>query len=202
MSLVSHQFLTINYLQASFKFSKNLSSCFRHNKNESLGYNIFTASEPDRCSLCADLSRHALCIVNLNTGEKIGLDIYEPHPFIVGEIAEDQSGGYFCFIRGAGVEGYKIAAESIVLSIPANSDRINQRLFCNSCRRLLCKEATSGYILADLKLPEEPVIYSTNTTTSFIVRCYSVSIQTNIEDNEYTITVTGHYGESDFPTSQ
>ena len=159
-----------------------------------LGYAIFSASGPDRCSLCADLSRHELCIVNLNTGEKIGLDIYEPHPFIVGEIAEDQPGGYFCFIRGAGIEGYKIAAESIVLSVPVTSGPINQRLFCTSCQRLLSKEAASGYILTDLKVPGTPIIYSTNVT-SFSVRCYSVSIQKDIEDNECTITITGHYGK-------
>lgn len=159
-----------------------------------MGFFTISTLEPDRCSLCADISMHALCIVNLNTGEKIELDIYEPHPFLVGEIAEDQPGGYFCFVRGAGVEGYKLAAESIVLSVPATSGTINQRLFCTSCRRLLYKESASGYILADLKVPEEPVIYSTNAT-SFSVRCYSVSNQKNTEDNEYTITVTGHYGK-------
>ena len=32
--------------------------------------------EPERCSLCDDLSRHAPCIINLSTGEKLELDVY------------------------------------------------------------------------------------------------------------------------------
>ena len=47
--------------------------------------------EPERCSLCDDLSRHAPCIINLSTGEKLELDVYEPHPFLVGEIAESMA---------------------------------------------------------------------------------------------------------------
>lgn len=54
-----------------------------------------TIPEPDRCSMCADISMHALCIINLSTGEKLELDIYEPHQYPVGEIAEEQPGGIF-----------------------------------------------------------------------------------------------------------
>ena len=44
--------------------------------------------EPDRCAICADLPRHAPCIVNLSTGELLELDMYEPHPTLVAEIAD------------------------------------------------------------------------------------------------------------------
>ena len=155
----------------------------------------FTESvpEPDKCSICADISRHAPCIINLSTGEKLELDIYEPHPFLVGEIAEEQPGGYFSFIKSAGVYGYKIGAECIVVSIPIKSEKMNQHFFCNPCRKLLANETRSGYILVDLKNVEEPVVYCVNTTTSFFVRCYSVLVKENIEDHKYEITITGHY---------
>lgn len=151
--------------------------------------------EPELCSMCADISRHALCIINLSTGEKLELDIYEPHPTLVGEIAEEQTGDYFSPIRVAGIEGYKVGAEYVIVSVPMKSEKINQHLFCNSCRELLANETKSGYILVDLKKPEEPVVYSVNVSTSFSVRCYSVSVQENGEDHVYEITATGHYGK-------
>ena len=151
--------------------------------------------EPEQCSMCTDISRHALCIINLSTGEKLELDIYEPHPSLVGEIAEDQTGGYFSPIRVASIEGYKVGAEYVIVSVPMKSEQMNQYLFCNSCRELLANETKSGYILVDLKNPEEPVVYSVNASTSFSVRCYSVSIQENIDNQEYQITITGYYGK-------
>lgn len=99
-----------------------------------LGYSMNSVPEPEQCSMCDDLSRHGLCIINLSTGEKLELDIYEPHPFLVGEIAEKQPGGYFRLIRGAGIEGYIIGAEYGVVSVPVRDEKINEQYFCNSCR--------------------------------------------------------------------
>ena len=149
---------------------------------------------PDRCSMCADLSRHAPCIINLSTGEKLELDIYEPHPLLVGEIADEQPGGYFCYIRSAGVDGYKIGAEYVVVEIPIKSDKMNQQYFCNSCRERLAGDKKSGYVLADLKNPEEPIVYSINSETTFSMRCYSVSVQKS-EDYKFEITVLGKHGK-------
>lgn len=97
----------------------------------------FLFAEPARCSLCSDLPRHAPCILNLSTGEKLELEIYEPHPFAVGEIADEQPGGYFCLIQGAGVSGYKIAAECMQITIPSSKSILNVRHFCYTCRNRL-----------------------------------------------------------------
>lgn len=147
--------------------------------------------EPERCSLCDDLSRHAPCIINLSTGEKMELDVYEPHPFLVGEIAEEQRGGYFSFVRGAGVEGYKLGAESAIITIPIKSDRMDQRYFCNSCREVLSNYAKQGYILVDLKDTENPVAYEINSDTAISFRCYDISVLEIKEDGMYEITVRG-----------
>lgn len=158
-----------------------------------LGCSMNPVPEPEQCSMCDDLSRHALCIINLSTGEKLELNIYEPHPFSVGEIAEEQPGGYFSFIRGAGVEGYKVAAEYVVVSVPVRAEKMDQQFFCNACRDLLTSNVKSGYVLADLKKPDEPVVYPIDISTSFSVRCYSVSVQENTEKNKFEITITGNY---------
>lgn len=157
-----------------------------------LGCSIDYVPNPEQCSLCDDLSRHGLCIINLSTGEKLGIDIYEPHPFLVGEIAEEQSGGYFRLIRGAGVEGDIVGAEYGVVFVPVSSEKIDQQYFCNSCRDRLATNTINGYVLVDLKEPDEPVVYPTDISASFSVRCYSVSVQANAEKDKYEITITGH----------
>lgn len=147
--------------------------------------------EPERCSLCDDLSRHAPCIVNLSTGEKLELDVYEPHPFLVGEIAEEQRGGYFSFVRSAGVEGYKQGAESVTITIPVKADKMEQQFFCNACRELLADHTNSGYVLVDLKDTDAPVIYGIVLDASYSFRCYDITIRELVEDKKHEITVTG-----------
>lgn len=149
--------------------------------------------EPERCSMCDDLPRHAPCIINLSTGELLELDVYEPHPFLVGEIAEEQRGGYFSFVRGAGVEGYKLGAESVTITIPARSDKLDRNYFCNSCRELLADYEKDGYILVDLKNTEQPTIYRIEDGVSFSLRCYEVAVQNLDETSEYEISVIGTY---------
>lgn len=148
-------------------------------------------SEPAHCSLCFDLPRHALCIINLSTGEKVELDMYDPHPTLVGEIADNQPGGSFSLIRSAGVSGYKIEADHIEITVPKNSGRLNLRHFCKLCRSRLSAHSKSGYVLVDLKNPDNPIIYPINSSTSISVRCYYASIQENIQDNKYLLTILG-----------
>ena len=155
--------------------------------------------EPERCSLCDDLSRHAPCIINLSTGEKLELDVYEPHPFLVGEIAEKQRGGYFSFVRGAGVEGYKLGAESVTITIPVKSDRLDQQYFCNHCRELLADYKNQGYALVDLKDTESPVIYAINDDMNATFRCYEISVQEIKEDGKYEISIIGTLNAVDSP---
>lgn len=160
-----------------------------------MGCSTVPVPEPERCSICDDLPRHALCIINLSTGEKLELDLYEPHPFLVGEIAGEQAGGYFSLIRGAGIEGYKVGAEYVVVSVPARSEKIDQQYFCNDCRGRLAANADNGYVLVDLYDPSEPVVYPINISTSFSVRCYSTSVQENNEEDKYEITIVGNYSK-------
>lgn len=155
--------------------------------------------EPERCSLCDDLSRHAPCIINLSTGEKLELDVYEPHPFLVGEIAEEQRGGYFSFVRGAGVEGYKLGAESVTITTQIKSGRLDLQYFCNNCRELLADYRNQGYALVDLKDTESPVVYAINADTKVAFRCYEISVQETKEDGKYEITIIGTLKDTDSP---
>lgn len=147
--------------------------------------------EPDKCSLCDNLSCHAPCIVNLSTGEILELSVYEPHPFTAGALAEEQRTGYFAFIQGAGVSGHKLGGKSVTVTIPTEAGGLIRQHFCTACLDLLADYANRGYVLADLKDPKNPIIYSLSESTSFSFRCYDISIQEHKDAKEFVVTIIG-----------
>ena len=86
-----------------------------------------------QCSLCDSFPRHAPCILKLSSGELVELEIYDPHPNKVAEIADEQPSGYFSFICSAGLDGHMVTAEYLT----ATSESMNKEYFCSSCRNLL-----------------------------------------------------------------
>lgn len=135
------------------------------------------APEPDRCSLCAYIPSHAPCLVNLNTGEVGEIVLYEPHHTLVGEIAEEQRGGYFRFMSVAGLQGYLDACvPEAHVTVSDVNEKYEEKYFCSSCRELLKAYSHCGFVLADLRDPETPTIYPVEEGTEFEVRCYTVVI--------------------------
>lgn len=96
-------------------------------------YSALPVPDPERCSLCDSFPRHAPCILKLSTSELVELEIYDLHPCKVGEIAEEQPGGYFSFVCGAGLDGHMVAAEYLTTTISIRSESMNKEYFCNSC---------------------------------------------------------------------
>lgn len=158
-------------------------------------YYALPVPEPERCSLCDCFPRHAPCILKLSTGELVELEIYDPHPYKVAEIAEEQPGGYFSFVRGAELDGHMVAAEYLTATIPVKADCMNEEYFCNDCRELLADYKRCGYVLADVRDPEGPVLYPIEKGTSFSLRCYEVEIGKNEEDNKYELTIRGTFNK-------
>lgn len=147
--------------------------------------------EPAQCSLCVGMPCHAPCIINLSTGELLELAVYEPHPFIAGELAEEQQSETFSFVRGAGVEGYRLSGESITITIPMVADAMEEKHFCNTCRERLADCENLGYTLVDLKDSKNPVVYKIDADAQVSFRCYSISVCEIKEDGKLEITVTG-----------
>ena len=136
-----------------------------------------SAPEPDRCSVCDYIPSHAPCLVNLNTGEVGEIALYEPHHTLVGEIAEEQRGGYFSFMSVAGLRGYLDACvPEAHVTVPDGVEKYEEKYFCSTCRELLETYAQCGFVLADLRDPETPTIYPVDVGTDFEVRCYKVEI--------------------------
>ena len=140
-------------------------------------------------------SRHAPCILKLSTGELVELEIYDPHPYKVAEIADEQLGGYFAFVRGGGLAGWKLAAQYLVVTIPVRSKGLDRDYFCNSCRSLLNDYKWCGYVLADVKNPKAPILYRIKDRTSFSLRCYEVEIGKNEENGKYELMMRGTFNE-------
>ena len=151
---------------------------------------------PEKCSLCDNLSCHAPCIINLSTGEILELSVYEPHPFTAGELAEEQRTGYFSFIQGAGISGHKLGGKSVTVTIPTESEGLNRQYFCTACLDLLTDYANQRYVLADLKDPKNPIIYSLYENTSFSFRCYDISVQKNGNTKEFVVAIIGTLEQS------
>lgn len=147
--------------------------------------------ESAKCSLCSGIPHHAPCIINLSTGELLELDIYEPHPTLVAEIAEEQRGGYFSLVHGAGIEGYKMGAESLVITIPIEGDKLVQKNFCNACRNLLAQHKKEGYALVDLKDAKNPTVFLIKEGLFLSLRCYEVSVDQIADEGKYKITIIG-----------
>ena len=147
--------------------------------------------EPVQCAICDDLPSDALCIINLHTGEKLNLTIYEPHPYLVGEIADEQAGGWFSLVQGAGIEGYKVGNEYVKVTIPRNTSKLDQHHFCKACRELLAPYSRCGYVLTDLKVTGSPAVYPITQSACFSIRCYRVFVERIPEKGKYEITITG-----------
>lgn len=148
-------------------------------------YSALPVSEPERCSLCDSFPHHAPCILKLSTGKLVKLEIYDPHPCKVAEIAEEQPGGYFSFVRGAELDGHMVAAEYLTATIPVKATRMNKEYFFNDCRELLNDYKRCGYVLADVRDPESSVLYPIEEGISLSLRCYEVEIGKNEEDDKY-----------------
>ena len=150
-----------------------------------------SAPEPDRCRICEYIPSHAPCLVNLNTGEVGEIALYEPHHTLVGEIADEQRGGYFQFMSVAGLRGHLDASvPEAHVAVPGEVEKYEEKYFCSTCRELLEEYAKCGFVLADLRKPETPTIYPVEAGTEFEVRCYKVVV-TETDEGELDISVVG-----------
>jgi len=138
------------------------------------------------CCLCNSIPHHAPLLLNLATGETLELSVYDAHPFRSGELAEEQTTGYFCLIKGAGASGYREGGKYAKVTLSIEKGRINTSVFCRKCRKLL--EGCHGYALVDLLNPSDLRVYSM-TANEFELRNYTISIIAN--ELQYEVTVRG-----------
>ena len=154
---------------------------------------LFTGCSADvpaskECVLCNAFPRHAPCLVDLNSGKICELEIYQPHHTKVAELSDEQYGGYMSLVQFGDINGILLGADRVELEAPANATGIRDSLFCKDCRKLLKDSNCQGYILADLRTPATPSVWTIKDGISFSVRCYEIDI-TAADDSETLIVV-------------
>lgn len=155
---------------------------------------LFTQEEK-ACCLCSSFRYHAPCLIALETGALIELDLYFPHRTLVAELAEKQPEmGTFSFLQIGNVTGIKRTdSQTIVLHIP--SDKTYTPALCSACRKQLPSGHSSRYILADLYGKEEKVLLPIKADAAFSLRCYDVATEKNTEKGGICVILQGTFGQ-------
>ena len=151
---------------------------------------LFAQGEKE-CCLCSSLRYHAPCIIDLETGELIELDLYFPHHTLVAELADPQPEmGTFSFVRIGNVSGTKLTdSKKIEIHIP--DDKTYTPALCSNCRKQLPFGDMSRYIFADLYDKEEKALMPIKADTTFSLRCYDVTTDKNTEKGGISVIIQG-----------
>lgn len=147
------------------------------------------------CCLCSSFRYHAVCLIDLEKGEVRELDLYFPHETLVAELEDpQQERGVFSFISIGNVSGTKqTGPERIDLHIPEDSTFFPA--LCRDCKKQLPSGYNSRYVFADLYGMDEKFLIPIEADTSFSLRCYDVTTQTNTEKGGISVVIQGTLGE-------
>lgn len=147
--------------------------------------------EEKECCLCSSFRYHAPCLIDLETGELIELDLYFPHPTLVAEISDFQpEQGTFSFVRLGNVSGTKLT-DSKIIEIHIPTDKTYNPALCSDCRNQLPFGHTSRYIFADLYGKEEKILIPIAADTTLSLRCYDITMEQNTEKGGISIVIQG-----------
>ena len=150
----------------------------------------YFSQEQKDCCLCSSFRYHAPCLIDLETGKMIELDLYFPHETKVAELADPQPEmGTFSFVSLGDVKGTKLTdSKTIELDIPTES--ITNPSLCKSCRKQLDGLVVSRYVLADLYNSEDKSIIRIKDDLTLDLRCYHITAQQKKDVLKLTIQGT------------
>lgn len=148
--------------------------------------------EQKDCCLCDSFRYHAPCLIDLETGDLIELDLYFPHETKVAELAEVQPDiSTFSFVHLGNITGTKLTDSKVIeFGVPI-ADKTNNPALCKDCRELLQAGYKGRYVLADLYDMEIKELIPIVANTSIDFRCYEITMAENTEKNEINVTIQG-----------
>lgn len=137
---------------------------------------ILLFKQEEACCICNSLRYHAPCLVDLETGELVELDLYFPHPTKVAELAEPQPQMCtFSFVHLGSITGTKLTDRKIIeIDIPISEKTANPAL-CQECRKQVGGTFVGRYVLADLYDKDEKTLILISADLSMVLRCYKIS---------------------------
>ena len=153
-------------------------------------FNVFY--EPEKCALDGyGMKYHAPVILDLATGELAEMEVYDPHPYLVGEIAEEQTTDHMGLSMTAGIMMYSNAGTNCRAILPEKRGRMKKSLYCRECRKLLLDVTTKGYVLLDMYDLDNIKAYKIAEGAEYTIRDYSVAVYTDENTGHLNILTTG-----------
>lgn len=156
-----------------------------------VGAVCYFSQEQKECCLCSSFRYHAPCLLDLETGEMIELNLYFPHPTKVAELAEPQPEmGTFSFVILGDVKGTKLTdSKTIAIDVPVFKKTTNPAL-CRSCRKQLDGPLVARYMLVDLYDKERKMLIPIDSDLSMSLRCYEITSQ-EVEQGIVNVVIQG-----------
>ena len=149
------------------------------------------------CCLCNSFRYHAPCLIDLETGELIELDLYFPDDKLVAELEDPQPEiDTFSFVKLGNVSGTKMTGnKTIELHIPNDTTAFPS--LCKECKKQLPVGYTSRYVFADLYGTEEKFLIPIAENTTVSLRCYERSMKQDVEKGGISVVIQGTLENSD-----
>ena len=154
---------------------------------------LLSTQNKKECCLCDSFRYHAPCLIDLETGDLIELDLYFPHETKVGELAEVQidMSSTFSLVHLGNITGTKLTDSKVIeFGVPIADKTYNPAL-CKDCRELLQAGYKGRYVLADLYDMEIKELIPIVANASIDLRCYEITMAENTEKNEINVTIQG-----------
>lgn len=144
------------------------------------------------CFLCSSFRYHAPCLVDLETGRLVELDLYCPHPSLVAELADFQPvQETFSLVCLGNVSGVKDTSQMAVnINIPS-ADETDDPALCAQCRSGLQTGYKGRYVLADLYDKDAKTLIPIQDNTSIILRCYDITMQHQEDIDVIAVNIRG-----------
>ena len=152
---------------------------------------LLVANESSHCVICESFRYHAPCLVDLEEGALIELDIYFPHELLVAELADPQpEQSTFSFVKLGDALGYRdTGSKRIEVEIP--SSKVTEVTLCRECKSHLNSLLIyDRYVLVDLYDADNKVIIPIAEGLDVDVRCYEIKVTK--EENSLKLIVQGN----------
>lgn len=152
--------------------------------------------QPEVCALCGSGTReryHAPVILNLSTGQKSEMLVYDPDlPNSDLEIAQIQTTGTFSFASCAGLTGRRdTCSHTCTVDIPFETAKMKRSHFCISCRELLEDYKKQGYVLVDMYDESGLTVYGISETSEYEIRDYKVTVSEQVDRAGFEVEILG-----------
>ena len=151
------------------------------------------ATEPrENCCLCDSLRYHAPCLIDLETGNMLELDLYFPHETKVAELADEQPEiSTFSFVQLENISGIKLTGSRTIKIVVPATEITHIPVLCGRCGTLLQRGYTSRYILADLYHADAIQLIPITEGRVITLRCYQITMTANENGEGITVVIQG-----------